>query len=239
MAVPIVAMTASAISGDREKCRKAGMDDYLAKPVRSKTLERMLVRWGLYRRQRDRFPPLAAGNGTGSGSEYSEDCSEAGEHCKNADIPGLAHDFDENATPMPPPETVPASPAVLFSSDDLDSIDEKRNNLPTPRPLTRSSGPESHSYFPGYSLDPEPGTQQGESRENQSGSPPESMQPIHRVVTDEVAQQSRNDKLYGAAGGGSGESGTSLLSPLRPGGAALTVENVGKLDDRSSKQRQT
>ena len=46
-AVPIVAMTASAIQGDQEKCRKAGMDDYLAKPVKGKTLESMLIKWAL------------------------------------------------------------------------------------------------------------------------------------------------------------------------------------------------
>jgi hypothetical protein len=38
-------MTASAIRGDREKCQEAGMDDYLAKPVRSATLEKMLLKW--------------------------------------------------------------------------------------------------------------------------------------------------------------------------------------------------
>jgi len=43
--IPIVAMTASAIKGDREKCKESGMDDYLAKPVRGGMLEKMLVKW--------------------------------------------------------------------------------------------------------------------------------------------------------------------------------------------------
>lgn len=38
-------MTASAIQGDKEKCKSAGMDDYLAKPVKGKLLEEMLEKW--------------------------------------------------------------------------------------------------------------------------------------------------------------------------------------------------
>ena len=43
--VPIVAMTAHAMEGDRERCMRAGMDDYLAKPLRSEDLDAVLERW--------------------------------------------------------------------------------------------------------------------------------------------------------------------------------------------------
>jgi two-component system sensor histidine kinase/response regulator len=61
--LPIIAMTASALEGDRERFLEAGMDDYISKPLRPDQLDAVLERWlggG------PPAPPTASGNGSGS-----------------------------------------------------------------------------------------------------------------------------------------------------------------------------
>lgn len=43
--IPIIAVTASALEGERERCQGAGMDDFIAKPFKLDTLRTTLARW--------------------------------------------------------------------------------------------------------------------------------------------------------------------------------------------------
>jgi len=129
--VPIVAMTASAIQGDREKCTKAGMDDYLAKPVKSQTLEKMLVRWSKTGRR-----PAPVKND----SQLSiSDCSESGDNCVSVNIPRFALDDTDAETATPDERSSIAA--------EIDRSDDDRYNLLTPKPLTRN-GSHDVTTFP-------------------------------------------------------------------------------------------
>jgi CheY-like chemotaxis protein len=45
LSLPVIAMTANVMEGDREKCIDAGMNDYIGKPVVEADLKKTLARW--------------------------------------------------------------------------------------------------------------------------------------------------------------------------------------------------
>ena len=57
--VPIIAMTAYALHGDRERCLQAGMNDYIAKPFEPQSLSRVLENWLVTKRYKSSFSEKA------------------------------------------------------------------------------------------------------------------------------------------------------------------------------------
>jgi CheY-like chemotaxis protein len=45
--IPIIAMTAESMKGDREKCLEAGMNDYISKPISKDVIIKMINKWVL------------------------------------------------------------------------------------------------------------------------------------------------------------------------------------------------
>jgi hypothetical protein len=113
-------MTASAIYGDREKAFKAGMDDYVSKPVTGSIIEHMITRWTTMRPRK--------GISSAATDISTSDCSELSEHCENSEIPGTG--IEDNA--------------FVFGDDATADFDH--NSPITPRPLTTNGGPEPSPF---------------------------------------------------------------------------------------------
>jgi HPt (histidine-containing phosphotransfer) domain-containing protein len=43
--IPIIALTAGTVKGEREKCEKAGMDDFISKPVKAEIVKETIIKW--------------------------------------------------------------------------------------------------------------------------------------------------------------------------------------------------
>ncbi|MDQ8181923.1 ATP-binding protein [Pelagicoccus sp. SDUM812005] len=86
---PIIALTANAMEGDREKCLRSGMSDYMAKPIRPKELQVVLDKWGAAKASGS----ADVANGVASAADFEE---------RLVDLTSLVEVFGDSADELQP-----------------------------------------------------------------------------------------------------------------------------------------
>ncbi len=119
----IIAMTANALQGDKDKCIAAGMDDYISKPIKQSDIAAALDRWSFIAGGH-KHQPQASGNGIGLMDESVLEGLHTLEDEDNPDIVGQLVRMFVEETPLKIQQLRSA-----VDVDDADTVRETAHQL--------------------------------------------------------------------------------------------------------------